>query len=137
MATTTTRIYTDAKEQTSRIVAPNILAGTQETQEDTVEKSRIIAEHLASNGGVSGSVKGGAQNGKRVETSIFIAECGKVFTTADSRTAVLKAKLHRKVCPICSANPVRGMKMTNVKANATGNHQMTLDISNSYYANNR
>jgi len=135
MATTTTRIYTDTKERTSRIVAPSILAGTQETQEDAVEKSRIIAEHIASHGGVSGDVSGGKQKGKTVETAIFIAGCGKIISTSDNRSAVIRMKLHRKVCPICSENPVRGHKTTKVDANATGFHQMTLDISNSYYAN--
>jgi hypothetical protein len=128
------KIYTDTKEKSSRIVAPDILIGDEEQQEKWVSNSEIIARHVASCGGVnSGKLgKGGDHKGKRVTNSIHIASCGATFTSGSTSHSLLRAKLHKKVCPVCSLTPKTGMKMTNMKADATGNNQMTLDVSGSY-----
>lgn len=135
-----TRIYTDLKEKTSRLVCPHdIMAGSEEEQMNAVEKSKIITEYIASNGGVSGRglpVGGGNQKSKTVYSTLYVTGCGKVFATNESRARENMVRLHKKVCPICSkrCDPnIRTVKMTHVEANSLGTHQLAIDVSNSYY----
>jgi hypothetical protein len=128
------KIYTDTKEKTSRIDAPEILIPDEEQHQRWVDNSEIIARHVASNGGVNSAKlgKGGDQKGKRVTSSIHMASCGAMFASGSTSHSVLRAKLHKKVCAFCSQLPNNGMRMTNMKADAVGNNQMTLDVSGSY-----
>jgi len=132
-----TRIITDSKEKTSRLICPRIMAGDEEEQRDAVEKSKLITEYIATNGGVSGeAIKGGHQKSKYVYNTLYVAGCGKVFATSETRRRENMARLHKKACPICSkaCDPTRRtVKMTHVEANATGTHQLAIDVSNSYY----
>ena len=124
------KVVADTKK--GKVVIQTPLMATGRWEEHMRSQSAMVAEYLMANGGVSNpnQGKGGDQKGKRVEHAVFIAECGKVIARKDANIQV-HARLHKKVCPICSLLPDLGTKCTSVHADCIGDGKILLDVSGS------